>query len=101
MAAGPIDLALKFLNKISVNCGGADCVGEAADETEDAGEVSGAALADDEATASGALGADGRVPVRVADGACARAMTTQARLAESRTIVFIKGHLRLSRRDVD
>jgi len=88
--AGPIDLALKFLNKISFNCGGADCTGEALDETEAAGEVSGAALGDDDAMVSGTPGVDGRVPAKVADGACALAITTQATLAEIRRIVFIK-----------
>jgi len=90
MAAGPIDLALKFLNKISVNCGGADCAGETLGETDDAGEDSGEAAGDDDAMASGVPGVDGRVPAKVADGACALAITTQATLAEIRRIVFIK-----------
>jgi hypothetical protein len=76
---------LKFLNKISFSRGGADSVGKAADtgeplgETEDAGEAL--------ATASGAPGADGRVPSKVADGACA--MAEKARLMVIRTTVFI------------
>src|SRR5205823_538915 len=76
IAAGPIDLALKFLNKISFNCGGADSAGEAAvrgetlGETEDVGKVSAEARGDDEATASGAPGVDGRAPAKVAEGAC-------------------------------
>jgi hypothetical protein len=86
IAAGPIDLTLKFLNKISFSCGGADSVGEAADageplgETEDAGEALG--------IASGAPGVDGRVPSKVADGACA--MAEKAKLTVIRTTVFIE-----------
>src|SRR5438067_2726793 len=90
MAAGPIDLALKFLNKISVNCGGADCAGETLGETDDAGEDSGEAAGDDDAMASGVLGVDGRVPAKVADVACTRPITMQTLLTPISRIAFLK-----------
>jgi len=53
--------------------------GEPLGETEDVGEALG--------IASGAPGGDGRVPSKVADGACA--MAEKARLMVIRTTVFI------------
>src|SRR5438105_10699198 len=96
IAAGPIDLALKFLNKISFSNGGADSAGDAPatagapGEAANTEEVSGEAPGDDDATASGAPGVDGRVPAKVADGACARAMAEQVRLTVMKTTAFIK-----------
>jgi len=87
---------LKFLNKISFNRGGADSAGEALGaaealgETDEAGEVFGDVPGDGDAIASGAPAVDVRVPAKVADGACPRAMTTQATLAEIRRVAFIK-----------
>jgi hypothetical protein len=85
-----MERALKFLNKISVSGAGADSAGEALGEIEDGGEPSGEAAGDADATASGTPGLDGRVPAKVADGACAWAMAEQARLMVIRATVFIK-----------
>src|SRR5438477_9453710 len=58
IAAGPIDRALKFLKRMSVNFGAADSgAGETA--TDEVGEVSG--------DAAGEV-VDGRVPTKVAEG---------------------------------
>jgi hypothetical protein len=64
IAAGPIDRALKFLKRMSVNFGGA--VSDAGEELVDAPAVEAGVLV---AVSSG-VGevVDGRVPTRVADG---------------------------------
>ena len=71
IAAGPIDRALKFLNRMSVNFGGATSgTGEDAVEGDDG-------LAVGEPGKFGVSGAgevEGRVPASVADGAWARAL---------------------------
>jgi hypothetical protein len=71
IAAGPIDRALKFLNKTSVNFGGIDsATGEAV--TVEVGELSG-----DAAGETVAVAAPGRAPTRVGDGVCAWRTATQ------------------------
>src|SRR5436190_21409134 len=71
IAAGPIDRALKFLNRMSVNFGGATSgTGEDAAE-EDDGLVVGVP---GKFGFSGAGEVEGRVPASVADGAWARAL---------------------------
>jgi len=71
IAAGPIDRALKFLNRMSVNFGGATSgTGEDAVEGDD-GLVVGEP---GKFGVSGAAEVEGRVPASVADGAWARAL---------------------------
>jgi hypothetical protein len=71
IAAGPIERALKFLKKMSVNFGGATSgTGEDAAEG-DAGLVVGEPV---KFAVSGGGEVEGRVPASVADGAWARAL---------------------------
>src|SRR5207253_4337048 len=71
IAAGPIDRALKFLKRMSVNFGGATSgTGEAA-----AGEYDGLVVGEPgKFGVSGAGEVEGRVPASVADGAWARTL---------------------------
>ena len=82
IAAGPIDRALKFLKRMSVNLSGvASGAGEkGADELVGLGEG--------DAAASGVGEVEGRVPASVADGCWASAMPWQIRKTRAEAIVF-------------
>jgi hypothetical protein len=90
IAAGPIDRALKFLKRISVNFGG---VAAAAGEKPGLDELSAGELDVAVAAVSGVGEVAGRVPARVADGAWARAMPWQERKTTAEAIVFTTSYL--------
>ena len=82
IAAGPIDRALKFLKRMSVNLGG---VASGAGEK---GADKPVGLGEGDAAASGVGEVEGRVPASVADGCWARAMPWQIRKTRAEAIVF-------------
>ena len=84
IAAGPIDRALKFLKRTSVNFGGVDSAGgEAA--TDEVGELSGDAAGDTVAVA-----APDRVPTSAGDGVCAWRTAGKAKLIRRNAIALIE-----------
>jgi hypothetical protein len=86
IAAGPIDRALKFLKRISVNLGGVlSATGENVADGDDGPGVFVVAASD--------VGeVEGRVPASVADGAWARAMPWQVRKTTAEAIVFTSSY---------
>ena len=85
IAAGPIDRALKFLNRMSVNFGGAT---SGADEDAAVGDDGLVVGVPDKFAVSGAGEVEGPVAASVADGAWARVMPWQVRKTRTETIVF-------------
>jgi len=82
MAAGPIDRALKFLKRMSVN------LGEVASGAGEKGAAEPVGLGEGDAAASGVGEVEGRVPASVADGCWAGAMPWQIRKKRAEVIAF-------------
>jgi hypothetical protein len=89
IAAGPIDRALKFLKRMSVNVGGVDC-GTGTVVPDEVGVMSGDATGE-------AVVAPGRAPTRAGDGVCARRATMQPKLMKGMAVDLIDTISRINR----
>ena len=89
IAAGPIDRALKFLKRMSVNFGGVDC-GTGTVVPDEVGVISGDATGE-------AVVAPGRAPTRAGDGVCAWRATMQPKLMKGMAVDLIATISRINR----